>query len=575
MDNDILNNMMDYLDRNSRYETIILKGDWGVGKTYLWQNKIELKIKEEDESRKIYYCSLFGLKNKEDILTSLLFNTSNIQDAETTLKDIFPGLISATKETHPVGIVGTSLIGIGKIFQKHLENIKLQNAIIVLDDIERKDRNFSINELMGLIENLKSKGNKILLMLNENELINIDHAQEIKNDWQLFKEKVIDIELTINITTEGLITILKDKESNAEFLNYEYIFNSLIKINIKNIRIAQLILNRVNKYVIKMDGAISKELTQELIKNCVICYYMYYINFNNLPPKLLLENINDYKDYAKIVHKSSKENFEVDRDYEQVYDFLYNNSFYQDDDFTNIIVSDLKNGYLLDEIDQYIEKNKDLDSKKQNDIKLQDFNNRLFFDINLTDDLIEKELNNLITKEYCDYIHLFTSWILLKKINNNNNKKCYDKLYEDALNGKININYYSSGLVMSEEIHTFIKCMIDIIDKRNNQDYFNIKNDDSLFVAIQEIRDQKNIKNNKKLLNTYSSREISNSIFKSTLEKNKMLLMFYNEIKTTTNPDYINFIKSFDYMIHDTNQSSTNSDNNLKSLKRILGLVCK
>lgn len=568
MESNISENIIKYLKEDTSYETIVLKGVWGVGKTYLWNTKIEPKISEKFSS-KIYYCSLFGLKNKEEVLTSLVFNTSNIQDTETTLKDIIPGLISATKDMHQVGVVGSSLIGIGKIFQKHVENAKLKDALIVLDDIERKDKNFSNNELMGLINLLKSKNNKILLMLNEEELTNMEEKKEIKSEWQLFKEKVIDIELTLDITTTELINILNEKANNKKVLSYNSFSETIKDINLKNIRIAQLILNRINKYIIKMETELPKELIDVLVRNCTLCYYIYYTNFENLSPKILINYIEDFNKYVEIYYKHEKENTEMNKEYLSVYNFLSNNNYFADDDFNNVIINDLKNGYILNEIDIYIEKAKKNNEKIQNDMKLKDLNFKLLFDINLTEEVIESEIDLIIDKEYDNYTLLFNIWDTLSKISNCNNKKIYDKIKKDALNGKIDIDAYKSGLIFSEKIRKLISEIDKIIEENtnNNFSYFEEK---KLIIIIEEINIQKNIENNKKLLNKYSSNDIIQSLFTYSAKEIQTIFHFYNDIKNNNKIDLDNFLKSFDIMI---NHKDTYSHGKHKSLKRILNAV--
>ncbi|MBZ0258883.1 hypothetical protein K8I31_22665 [bacterium] len=62
-------------------EVLVIKGVWGVGKTYSWKNwLIELKEKSEVSKSNYSYVSLFGVKSITELKTKIYSSMRNIKD---------------------------------------------------------------------------------------------------------------------------------------------------------------------------------------------------------------------------------------------------------------------------------------------------------------------------------------------------------------------------------------------------------------------------------------------------------------------------------------------------------------
>ncbi|MGI1145171.1 P-loop NTPase fold protein [Pseudomonas aeruginosa] len=62
-------------------KAIVLKGDWGTGKTYLWDSVLKQK-KEKISRRKYSYVSLFGLSNLSDLKRGIFENVVSSETAD-------------------------------------------------------------------------------------------------------------------------------------------------------------------------------------------------------------------------------------------------------------------------------------------------------------------------------------------------------------------------------------------------------------------------------------------------------------------------------------------------------------
>ena len=65
---DLVESILDYVRSDYTDYAIMINGEWGIGKTHFWNNKIRNKNQDEENSSKYYYASSIG---------SLLFNSDS------------------------------------------------------------------------------------------------------------------------------------------------------------------------------------------------------------------------------------------------------------------------------------------------------------------------------------------------------------------------------------------------------------------------------------------------------------------------------------------------------------------
>ncbi|MHB1693161.1 MAG: P-loop NTPase fold protein, partial [bacterium] len=187
---------------------IIIRGDWGTGKTFFW--KEFMKNYSKKENKKMAYVSLFGKESiryiREDIMTQisviykLLGKNSKISKIFSELKGINIGL--------------STIVSLSSIAAEEEGNDKFKNLIVCFDDFERKSDDVSYKILLGFISYIKETFRcKVVLILNEEE-IKKDYNKEIFDEY---KEKIIDKEFSYKPTPEENFKLIKEKLSSKEF----------------------------------------------------------------------------------------------------------------------------------------------------------------------------------------------------------------------------------------------------------------------------------------------------------------------------------------------------------------------
>lgn len=233
---------------------LAITGKWGVGKTYFWKNSIQNKVQEKTKN-KVVYITLFGKEHYSQVLEEIVLQ---IYGEHNKIVDKIKNFCSSLIKLASNGVA----IGLDSLFSI-FEKEDFEKAIICFDDIERKSDKLNMKDFMGLLAHLKDiKECKVVIIL-DNEKIKQDDSHQKNNagdsvkennkdfsDFQLYKEKCIDYEFTINHTSQMARLILenefknikklKDKESLIEIglkccLDFDYNLRHLFKA-IKNVK---------------------------------------------------------------------------------------------------------------------------------------------------------------------------------------------------------------------------------------------------------------------------------------------------------------------------------------------------
>jgi hypothetical protein len=209
----------------------VLKGDWGTGKTYFWndflkQNHSSLRVPF------ISYVSLFGLATTDAIEKQIYINSQNVKEAKGSF-------IWAKKGYNSVGKGIRRLIGsevmeampdIPYLKFDALRKIAMsggvRNFLICFDDLERMEDSLTIRSVFGLINRLKEERNcKILIIYNEGQLA------DKKADFDIYREKVVDVEFSYKPTISDNLSIIWPENRPS------YIDKAFTCLQINNIRI--------------------------------------------------------------------------------------------------------------------------------------------------------------------------------------------------------------------------------------------------------------------------------------------------------------------------------------------------
>ncbi|WP_335899792.1 P-loop NTPase fold protein [Shewanella algae] len=251
-------------------EVLAIKGDWGVGKTFFWNNIIK-EYKNKCSLKKYAYVSLFGIQSIDDIKKSILLNsvdTNNIGkqiDWKKQSTNISNTLINLSVGGLKLGDVLTSI-----------SQVTTENIILCFDDLERHSKGVTTKDIMGLISYLKEEKNcKIVILLNE------DSKDEILDEYRKFKEKIIEREIHFSPTPEECFDTIYSEEFNYKRSIRKY----CILLKIKNMRVIKKIVNICNEYL-KILNKFDDDVKEDIIKSIVLlswCYYLHSSDEDKIP----------------------------------------------------------------------------------------------------------------------------------------------------------------------------------------------------------------------------------------------------------------------------------------------------
>nr|WP_315135748.1 P-loop NTPase fold protein [uncultured Capnocytophaga sp.] len=233
----IIDIVKDYLTKETN-NALLITGEWGVGKTYFFNNILSEEIEKvsSKENENIKYksirVSLFGVTNIDDIERRIVaelypFLNKGIKWG----KGIFKFLLSIPKIKEYIPEIPNS----------DLIDSETDNLVICFDDLERRSKNFSIDSLIGYINNLTENSNL--------KIIIIGNTDKIKESFDEIKEKLIGREIEYKINIEDVFDTLIQNEFQSfseytKFLQKEKSFICSFFQDYKNIRTLKFILTR-------------------------------------------------------------------------------------------------------------------------------------------------------------------------------------------------------------------------------------------------------------------------------------------------------------------------------------------
>lgn len=224
---------------------LAIHGDWGTGKTHIWNKLLEEQLLLEAISLEKYsYVSTFGINSLDDLKFSIYENATDLDihfaanDPRNIYKNIKALSNKILKKSGPFKNLMPQQNAI-----KALEAISfstIRNTFVCIDDIERRGKNLKISDLMGIVSLLKEQMScKVILILNDDQL-------EEKDQYELLTEKVVDISLKYKISTDEAFSIVFETEENQHDQDTVTQIKKLCAaLNITNIRILRKIGNAI------------------------------------------------------------------------------------------------------------------------------------------------------------------------------------------------------------------------------------------------------------------------------------------------------------------------------------------
>lgn len=339
-------------------KVVVIKGDWGVGKTYFWESYISKRISQKDLKQIAYsYISLFGSSSLNDIRKQVFHrakaitsdeNVINAFDAEfgksSSLLNKVPwfkeGLSQAQRKAPIINWFSKnsqSLPFISKFSEaiNSLEYSLVKNYIVCIDDIERKGKGLSVKEIMGLVDELaQRKSCKVVLIFNEKSF----DTEEDRKQFEEYREKVVDFEINHNPTcVDNLRCIFS--EDYDRYSTIEYVINYL---DLKNIRVIKKIKWAID-YLKSFLNDDKEIIVDELIVHIIVLCFFYYIRDSDLTYDLFKEKLSS-NSWLSYFSDDKKEISNAEKTYRS----LASNINLTSSVFDEYIIFLLENGYVDD-----------------------------------------------------------------------------------------------------------------------------------------------------------------------------------------------------------------------------------
>ena len=249
-----VNEVVSSFIRDNANDLLVLRGRWGVGKTYFWNTLIsEASKKGEIEYGHYSYISLFGINSVEELRNAII--AGRVQSSRINRENaLFSGVKKFFKEAENLPKIREWTGGLASYYLFPL----VKGTLVCLDDLERKGKDLDFKDLFGLVLMLKEQLNcKIAVIANEGTLV----AEE-RDSFRRHGEKLIDIEVEFVQVPEVAFSYAFGKRSFA----YDEARNACLNLNITNIRILQ----RTHRFLRKLEPVLKKcepLLIRQVVKN--------------------------------------------------------------------------------------------------------------------------------------------------------------------------------------------------------------------------------------------------------------------------------------------------------------------
>lgn len=265
-------------------EVLVIRGRWGVGKTYLWQDLVRTAAGSEDIGHSKYsYISLFGLESLADVKNAIFAETTNVDGRSEGREGILQRLQSGLESSRISGfrwlnwfreksnnfdfeVLGNSVQGAGSLLQA-VAYASVLGTLICIDDLERRGEGLRIRDVLGLVSQLKQERNcTICIILNEDALDDDD-----KEEFRTHGEKVFDLEVEFEPSAYEAVEIgIPDDHQYKETLR-----ENCERFSIRNIRILQRIAKLSNRLAPLLKNREERTVTS-VLTSLVILTWSYY-----------------------------------------------------------------------------------------------------------------------------------------------------------------------------------------------------------------------------------------------------------------------------------------------------------
>lgn len=246
-DDDIIKEIINYVDETLYNYAVLIDGEWGCGKTYFVQERLskELEKHENDrwklngdyKKRRVIYVSLYGIKALDEVTKQLFMESLIVKSgkAKSVLEKgtkMLPVVFDVLKNKG----IDIDLEKLKEITEKLMP---IRECILIFDDLERCD--CPVNEILGYINSFVEHENmKVVIIANQREIgkaVNFTN-QELKylvaaQDNILFEKAsdntMINSNLTLDTSNgkEGMVSVDIIKDRAQKLFSQDQLYNKI------------------------------------------------------------------------------------------------------------------------------------------------------------------------------------------------------------------------------------------------------------------------------------------------------------------------------------------------------------
>jgi hypothetical protein len=320
-----------YIELDNPQYAVLLKGNWGCGKTFFIKNLKEKWIDSNEESDKIniqpLYISLNGIENIKTVNDKIRaeINPFLYSKGMQVAKKVLKGLLKSTVKLDlnfndyetSAGNISINVDSIG-IFEKRDNGIK-GKKIIIFDDFERCK--IPTDEIFGYINHFVEHCSCKVILVADEEKIKEKYNSD-KSDsgvsYKDFKEKLIGQTFEVTSDIENAISHFIEESqnlySNQDIAAHKNLIKSLfIASNLENLRVLKQSMLDFNRFTSFFEASIIKNSNyKEFIKNLLPYFIIVYAEY-----KTGNEKINNFQGFY-FTDKEKEENLKIERKYSPI-----------------------------------------------------------------------------------------------------------------------------------------------------------------------------------------------------------------------------------------------------------------
>lgn len=136
-----------------RSRAIVIKGAWGVGKTYFWKSLLA-DYREVAYPRKYAYVSLFGLSTADQVREAILVMTRSL-DTDGGSAHAWKMRVTEWAKVFGGVLKGIPYIGAIKVDLRALAPLLINQTLVCIDDFERTGGNGAeADQILGYLTQL-------------------------------------------------------------------------------------------------------------------------------------------------------------------------------------------------------------------------------------------------------------------------------------------------------------------------------------------------------------------------------------------------------------------------------------